>query len=60
MTDTLAMLANQLEARAKALRGAGDDAALLAAARHAADQIERHRGAPDSDRTEALKVAEHA
>lgn len=58
MTDTLAMLANQLEARAKALRGAGDDAALLAAARHAADQIERHRGAPDSDRTEALKVAQ--
>lgn len=58
MTDTLAMLADQLEARVKALRGAGDDAALLAAARDAADEIERHSGAPDSDRTEALKVAQ--
>lgn len=58
MTDTLAILANQLETRVKALRGAGDDAALLAAARDAADQIERHPGAPDSDRTEALKVAQ--
>lgn len=58
MTDTLFMLANQLEARVKALRGAGDDAALLAAARDAADEIERHPGAPDGDRTEALKVAQ--
>ncbi|MES5484823.1 hypothetical protein QMZ05_18865 [Bradyrhizobium sp. INPA03-11B] len=47
-----------MEARVKALRGAGDDAALLAAARDAADEIERHPDAPDSDRTEALKVAQ--
>ncbi len=58
MTDTLSMLANQLEARVKALRGTGDDAALLAAARDAADEIERHPDAPDSDRTEALKVVQ--
>ena len=36
MADTLAGLAGQLEARVKALRGGGDDAALLAAARDAA------------------------
>lgn len=58
MAQSVAVLANQLEARVKALRGTGDDAALLAAARAAADQIERHPGAPDSDRTEALKVAQ--
>ncbi|MDH2383784.1 hypothetical protein [Bradyrhizobium sp. CER78] len=47
-----------METRVKALRGTGDDAALLAAARDAADEIERHPGSPDSDRTEALKVAQ--
>ncbi|WP_076864908.1 hypothetical protein [Bradyrhizobium mercantei] len=57
MTDTLAGLAGQLETRVKALRGAGDDRALLAAARDAADQIERHRDAPGDDRREALKAA---
>lgn len=58
MTDTLARLAGQLETRVKALRGAGDDAALLAAARDAADQIERRRGALDDDEREALKMVQ--
>ena len=54
MADTLAGLAGQLEARVKALRGGGDDAALLAAARDAADQIGRRCGALDADAREAL------
>jgi hypothetical protein len=56
MADSLAELAGQLEKRVKELRGAGDDAALLAAARDAADQVERRRGAQDDDEREALKV----
>ncbi|GIQ72492.1 hypothetical protein [Bradyrhizobium sp. RD5-C2] len=58
MVDTLAGLAGQLETRVKALRGGGDDAALLAAARDAADQIERHRGAQDGDAREALRMVQ--
>ncbi|WP_375776927.1 hypothetical protein ACE103_36380 [Bradyrhizobium sp. ma5] len=42
----------------KALRGTGDDTALLAAARDAADQIERHRGAQDGDAREALMMVQ--
>ncbi|QOZ31529.1 hypothetical protein [Bradyrhizobium sp. CCBAU 53421] len=58
MADTLAALAGQLETRVKALRSAGDDAALLAAARDAADQIERRRGAQDDDERDALKIVQ--
>lgn len=58
MADTLAALADRLETRVKALRGASDDAALLAAARDAADQIERRRGAQGDDEREALKMAQ--
>ncbi|MGY3692677.1 hypothetical protein ACVIGA_002757 [Bradyrhizobium sp. USDA 3240] len=58
MADTLAGLAGQLETRVKALRGGGDDAALLAAARDAADQIERGRGAQDGDAREALMMVQ--
>ncbi|MGY4476557.1 hypothetical protein [Bradyrhizobium sp. USDA 3364] len=59
MADTLAGLADQLEMRVKALRSAGDDAALLAAARDAADQIERRRrGALDGDAHEALRIVQ--
>ena len=58
MADTLAGLAGQLETRVKALRSAGDDAALLAAARDAADQIERGRGAQDGDEREALRMVQ--
>ncbi|MHC1947018.1 hypothetical protein IF803_21785 [Bradyrhizobium sp. UFLA06-06] len=58
MADTLAGLAGQLETQVKALRGAGDDAALLAAARDAADQIERRRGAQDGDEREVLMMVQ--
>ncbi|WP_342724316.1 hypothetical protein AAFG07_35550 [Bradyrhizobium sp. B097] len=58
MAETLAELAGQLEARVKALRGAGDDVALLAAARDAADQIERRRGTQDGDEREALMMVQ--
>ncbi|PDT77764.1 hypothetical protein [Bradyrhizobium sp. C9] len=58
MADTLAGLAGQLETRVKALRGADDDAALLAAARDAADQIERRCGAQDADAREALMMVQ--
>ncbi|MGF6308135.1 hypothetical protein ABIB82_006848 [Bradyrhizobium sp. i1.8.4] len=58
MADTLAELASQLEMRVKDLRSAGDDAALLGAARDAADQIERRRGARDGDEREALKMVQ--
>ncbi|UFX46793.1 hypothetical protein HAP47_0009035 [Bradyrhizobium sp. 41S5] len=58
MADTLAGLAGQLETRVKALRGTGDDAALLAAVRDAADLIERGCGAQDRDEREALKMVQ--
>ncbi|WP_420968986.1 hypothetical protein [Bradyrhizobium sp. B120] len=58
MAETLAELAGQLEARVKALRGVGDDTALLAAARDAADQIERRRGTQDGNEREALMMAQ--
>ena len=58
MADTLTGLAGQLETHVKALRRAGDDAALLAAARDAADQIERGRGAQDGDAREALTMVQ--
>ncbi|MFQ3459206.1 hypothetical protein PMN64_38645 [Bradyrhizobium sp. UFLA01-814] len=58
MADTLAGLAGQLETQVKALRGAGDAAALLAAARDAADQIERRRGAQDGDEREVLMMVQ--
>jgi hypothetical protein len=56
MANSLAELAAQLEGRVKALRGAGDDVALLAAAREAGDRIEQRRGARDEDEREALKI----
>ncbi|WP_456822954.1 hypothetical protein [Bradyrhizobium sp. USDA 4502] len=40
------------------MRGAGDDAALLAAARDAADQIERGCGARDGDARDALMMVQ--
>ena len=58
MTNSLAELANQLEKRVKELRGAGDHAALLAAARDACDQVERRLDAQDDDAREALKVVQ--
>jgi len=58
MADTLAGLAGQLETHVKALRRAGDDAALLAAPRDAADQIGRGCGAQDGDAREALMMVQ--
>jgi len=58
MADTLAELADQLEQRVKDLRGGRDDAALLAAARDAADQIERRRGVLDGDTHEAFLMVQ--
>ena len=56
MVNSPAELATRLEQSVKQLRGTGDDAALLAAARAAADQVEQHLGAQHDGAREALKV----
>jgi hypothetical protein len=58
MANSLPELAHQLEKRVKEFRGVGDDAALVAAARDAADQVEQRRGAQNDDEREALKVVQ--